>query len=100
MPVEDRERGTGRGLRLKQRIVGALDIPPEIMPELPYITLFGNQRLTLVNHQGVAGFSSSSVAVRTALGLLVVAGEGLVLRLIAPEEIIVDGTITSLRYED
>lgn len=97
--MEGRERGTSRGLWLKQRIAGAFDIPPEVMLELPYITLSGNQRLTIVNHQGLAEFSSSSVKVRTALGLLAVAGEGLVLRLIAPEEIVVEGTIISVCYQ-
>ncbi len=73
-----------------------LELPKDLMMDLPKIKLLGNIQLIIENHRGIMEYTKERIRVSTSLGELVIDGEGLVLRNIFPDEIAVDGKITSL----
>lgn len=91
-----RQRELARGMR--KIMTEVLDLPKDLVLDLPRVTLIGNVQLTLENHRGVILYTDSHIRVAVARGELVVAGQKLTLRSILPDEIIVDGTITNVSY--
>lgn len=74
-----------------------LELPKDLMLDLPRITLLGNLQLIIENHRGIIEYTKERIRISTSLGELLIDGEGLVLRNIFPDEIAVDGKITSLK---
>ena len=69
--------------------------------QLPHeLSLKERRELTMTGVTEVVSFDETSVVVRTALGTLVIQGEGLQLKMLSPEggQASVDGKITALAY--
>ncbi len=91
-----RRREVADGMR--RLMTDVLELPKDLVLDLPRVTLIGNVQITLENHRGVILYTDSNVRVAVARGEIVIAGEKLVLRSILHDEIIVDGTINSVSY--
>ena len=89
-----------RELRQKvlEQLSDTLEIPGEILPDLPRIILLGDFRLVVENHRGIGLYQSDSVKIATGCGDLVVRGRDLVVKNILPEEISVEGQIRELSF--
>lgn len=92
MSLKDRKR------RLQQQFANFLDIPRDIMMDLPKIVLVGDVQLFVENHRGIIVYTSTQVRVNTSIGELEVNGVDLTLRNILPDEISVEGRIVSVAY--
>jgi sporulation protein YqfC len=67
-----------RWLRLKRRLAETLDVPAELLLDLPRVTLLGNLQLEVENHRGILAFSESRLVIGVARGEVEVRGRGLV----------------------
>lgn len=76
-----------------------LDLPQDVILDLPRITMIGNLQLYIENHQGVQHFFSPEM-LRLALtkGQLEVRGRDLVIRAILSEEVLIEGVIDDIKY--
>ncbi len=83
---------------MRRLMTDVLELPKDLVLDLPRVTLIGNVQITLENHRGVILYTDSNVRVAVARGEIVIAGEKLTLRSILHDEIIVDGTINSVSY--
>ncbi len=83
---------------VRKLITEVLELPKELVLDLPRITLIGNAQLTVENHRGVILYTDTHIRVAVARGEIVIAGQRLTLRSILPDEIIVDGTINNVSY--
>lgn len=73
------------------------------LEKLPHrLILDGRQKLTMDGVTQVMGFDDRQVLVATALGNLLIQGEKLQLKALAPEggRIVVDGHICAMSYEE
>jgi len=77
-----------------------VDLPKDIVLNLPRITLVGDLQLVIENHQGIEDYDGEVVRIALARGCFVISGKNLTLRSIHSDEIVVDGTISSLKFED
>ncbi|GIQ68018.1 sporulation protein YqfC [Xylanibacillus composti] len=84
--------------RLRRFTASVLDLPQDVIFDLPRVTLVGNMQLYIENHRGVLHFSSSLLRLQLSVGNMEVAGEELVIRAILPEEVLIEGTIHDIRY--
>jgi sporulation protein YqfC len=75
-----------------------LDLPKDVVFDLPRITMIGNMQLYIENHRGVLGFSQSSLRLQLSVGELNISGEQLVIRTILAEEVFIEGIIQDIRY--
>lgn len=83
--------------RLEQ-IAGFLEIPSDILYDLPKITVIGNLQLYIENHRGVIAYNPESIRIAVSAGEVEILGRELVIRNITREEIHLDGLISGLRY--
>lgn len=75
-----------------------LEIPSDIVMDLPKIVLVGDVQLFIENHRGIIEYTAESVRVSVGDYELEVSGESLLLRNILPDEICLEGRITGVRF--
>ncbi|WP_442603712.1 sporulation protein YqfC [Paenibacillus sp. KN14-4R] len=84
--------------KLNQFAAKMLDLPQDVVQDLPRITLIGNVQLYLENHQGVLHFSDELLRLQLSKGQVEVTGKQLVIRAILTEEVFIEGFIDSVKY--
>ena len=91
---------TSRGKRgLKRKIVSALELPKEIVLDLPSAHLMGDEEISVTNHKGIAAYASETVRIKTAIGMMQISGRGLVLKQICRDSIVVTGEILEVAVQ-
>lgn len=82
-----------------QALAGLLDIPPDIVLDLPRITMLGNKQLLVENHKGIIEYNPVLVRIKLTQGELAVTGTDLSLGSLQAEQILVEGTVAGIKYE-
>ena len=82
--------------RIKRQVADFLEIPSDVMLNLPKIVLVGNLQVFIENHRGIIEYTSEVVRVIVDEGEISISGENLSLRNIMVDEIVVEGKIKSL----
>lgn len=85
--------------KYKQKFSDMLDIPKDVLLDLPKVTIIGDIQVYIENHKGIIEYTSNLVRISTALGQLIIVGEGLILRNIGLEDIYLDGQIEKIKFE-
>lgn len=88
------------GPRLRRwvdRLSGALDLPPEVVLDVPKITLVGTLHLQVENHRGILEYTPERVRIRVSDGELVVTGDHLRIGSIFQQELAIEGRITGMQ---
>lgn len=86
--------------RLSKLTAKLLDLPQDVVLDLPRFTMIGNRQLYIENHRGVIHFSSDSLKLGLSKGKLEIRGRQLVIRAILPEEVFIEGIISDIHYSD
>ncbi len=84
---------------LKQQVADFLDLPGDIMLNLPKVSLLGNLQMVVENHRGILKFSPEAIHISINGGELIISGRELRLRSVFAEEIYVEGEIKSICFE-
>ena len=74
------------------------ELPQDVLMDLPRITMIGQLHVYIENHHGLAKFQDNELQIFLTTGLLQIKGENFVLKTILPEEILLEGKITELKY--
>ena len=82
-----------------QRLAGILEIPQDIILDLPRITMLGNKQLLVENHKGIIEYTPSVVRIKLNEGELIIVGRNLILGNLQIEQILVEGTVEELKYD-
>lgn len=85
--------------RWQRGLAEFLELPREIMLNLPRLTLVGTMQCLLENHRGVIEYTAGRIRIAVTDGEIVITGDNLVIRTLAGEEIAVEGKISSVHYE-
>lgn len=86
--------------RLSKLTAKLLDLPQDVVLDIPRFTMIGNRQLYIENHRGVLHFSSEMLKLGLTQGQLEIHGKQLVIRAILPEEVFIEGVITDIRYSE
>lgn len=92
-------RRTGLRARLRAALTAGLDLPLEIVFDLPRITVLGHLQMTVENHRGLLEFRPERVAIGTGAGRVVVLGRDLTVGVVRDGEISVTGELTAVHFE-
>jgi len=84
---------------LKRKMVAALELPKDIMLNLPVVAMTGDEELTVANHKGLAEYAAGHVRVVTPAGIVKIFGTNLVLKEITAESIVIVGKIGQVSWE-
>ncbi|WP_163101901.1 sporulation protein YqfC [Peribacillus alkalitolerans] len=86
------------GQTFKQLVEKSIDLPKDVMMDLPRITMIGQIHIYIENHRGLLAFSDKEIRLLLKQGQLLVKGNGFVIRTILPEEILLEGKIESVLF--
>jgi sporulation protein YqfC len=75
-----------------------LDLPQDVVQDLPRMTMIGNVQLYIENHRGVLHFTSNELQLQLTKGKLEIQGKQLVIRAILPDEVFIEGVIDGIKY--
>ncbi|MCX7746709.1 MAG: sporulation protein YqfC [Clostridia bacterium] len=83
-------------VKLKEKVTEILELPKEIVLNIPKLTMIGNQNLLIENYKGIIEYDDNRIRLNTSIGTIRICGERLVIKEITSEDIMVDGAILSL----
>lgn len=82
----------------KKNVTEALELPKEIMLDLPLISLVGREEVTIENYKGILEYGEETVRIGTAVGVLRLTGKELCLKQLSAECVVVTGKIENLSF--
>lgn len=82
-----------------QSLAGLLEIPQDIVMDLPRITMLGNKQLLVENHKGIIEYTPSLVRIKLSQGELLIYGQMLSLGNLQAEQILVEGVVQKVNYD-
>ena len=80
------------------KLTGFLDLPREIVYDLPRVTLIGHVQLLIENHRGVIEYSEGKIRIAINSEEMEILGKDLYIRNINRDEISIEGDIAALKY--
>ena len=80
----------------KYNVSEALELPKDVVLDLPKIIMTGNIGLTISNHKGIIEYTQEILRINSSIGIIKIWGADMELKTILSEEIIVAGTIEKL----
>lgn len=86
--------------RVKRQVSDFLEIPSDVMLDLPKIVLVGDLQLFVENHRGIVEYTPEVVKLIVGEGEICVTGENLSIRNIMADEIIVEGKIKAVNLNN
>ncbi len=84
--------------KLQANLGSALDIPQDVLHDIPKITVVGNLEVWIENHAGLVEYTPEKVRVNTSLGVLTVSGSDFVLVQLLPTEIKLEGKLQQIKF--
>ncbi len=88
-----------RIIRLRHKLVHALDFPCEAAEGTVRLQMLGREEMTVENHKGVYEYKADLVRLQTREGMLRITGEKLMLRELSLDRIYISGVISGFFYE-
>ncbi|MGE1162563.1 sporulation protein YqfC [Peribacillus simplex] len=86
------------GKKVKQLMTKTMDLPQDVMMDLPRITMIGQLHIYIENHRGLLAFTDSEVRLMLKNGQLLIKGNAFVIKTILPEEIMLEGKIDKVYF--
>lgn len=77
----------------KYNISEALELPKDLILDLPKIVIIGNIQINISNHKGIIEYTQEVLRVNSNIGIIKISGTNMELKTILSEEIIVKGNI-------
>lgn len=90
--------GEKQGKGIQERLARFLELPDDVIYDLPKVTLIGDTQFYIENHRGIIAYSTDSVRIAVSIGQVEVRGEMLTIRTISRDELYLDGRIQFLCY--
>lgn len=85
--------------RTKQNIADKLDLPRDIILNMPKITVTGDNEIIIENHKGVVLFGESQVKINSGVGLISIFGSRFEILFMGGSTITIGGKFKSIAYE-
>ncbi|MBL5813874.1 sporulation protein YqfC [Bacillus sporothermodurans] len=73
---------------LRSWMTNKMELPQDVMMDLPRITMIGQIHIYIENHRGLLTFSDREVRLLLKQGQLLIKGQSFVIKTILPEEIL------------
>ncbi|HVH96958.1 MAG TPA: sporulation protein YqfC [Bacillus sp. (in: firmicutes)] len=86
------------GHYLRKWVTKNMELPQDVMMDLPRITMIGHIHIYIENHRGLITFSDKELRLLLKQGQLLIKGKAFVIKAIMPEEILLEGKIDQVIY--
>ncbi len=85
---------------ISRAMADLLEIPKDLVLDIPKITLIGKGELYLENHRGIIEYSSQRLRINLSRGFLEILGDQLEIKALLPDELKIEGDISACRFFD
>lgn len=85
---------------IKKGLAEILELPQDIILDIPKITMVGNLQIYIENHKGIIEYTKSRIRINSKSGILRIIGNNLVLKSILTDEIIIIGEIQEVEFTE
>jgi sporulation protein YqfC len=86
--------------QVKNWMTKQMQLPADVMMDLPRITMIGQLHIYIENHRGVLRFSNQELRLLLKQGQLLIKGDNFVIKTILPEELLLEGRIDQVLFLD
>ncbi|WP_147532402.1 sporulation protein YqfC [Bacillus marasmi] len=86
------------GQLIRNWVTKNMELPQDVMMDLPRITMVGQIHIYIENHRGLLTFTDREIRLLLKQGQLLVKGKAFVIKTILPEEILLEGKIDQVIY--
>ncbi len=83
---------------MEDHVTKILEIPKEVILDIPIITITGNRDLCIENFLGIVEYSNECIKINTQCGVLTISGTELEAKSMTYEVITIRGNIISMSY--
>ncbi|MBO1626490.1 sporulation protein YqfC [Bacillus cereus] len=85
-------------VQMKNWLTKQIDLPVDVLMDLPRITLVGQVHIYIENHRGLLVFTDKEVRLLLKHGQLLIKGQSFVIKTILPEELLLEGNIEQVMF--
>lgn len=86
------------GGRLKRNVSEALELPREVVLNLPLISITGREEVLIENYKGIIEYDGRRVRASTTAGIIKIEGINLLLKHVTNESIVVTGDVRTIEF--
>jgi len=83
---------------MREKMTNLLSLPKEIALNLPLIMATGRNEINIENYKNLIEFTDTKVRINTTAGALTIEGQGLNLKQITTEHILITGKIEKMNW--
>lgn len=83
----------------KEVIADRLDLPRDILLDIPKIIITGNNEINIENHKGIILFEENLVKINSKIGSISILGKGFEILFIGGSTLTISGVFKSVIYE-
>ena len=87
------------GMRFKKFMTESLELPGEIVTDLPKVSIFSNNEIYIENYKGLIEFENESAKINTKGKIISLEGKGFEIKNITEDEITLKGEISRITFE-
>ena len=82
----------------REKFAEMLELPKELILNIPRITMAGNGDMMIENYKGLIEYDRARIRISTGPGTVMITGKGLIIREITSEDVIISGDIRTLEF--
>ncbi len=90
----------GKLQKAKEVMADKLDLPRDVVLDIPKITMVGDRELTIENHKGIAIFEEGLIKINSRLGKISITGDKLEIVFIGGNTLALRGSFNNICYEE
>ncbi|MDR1703090.1 MAG: YabP/YqfC family sporulation protein [Clostridiales bacterium] len=90
------KHSSGSGFR--RRLAEMLELPKEVVFNLPVIQALGNEEISVTNYKGLVEYNEQYVRISAGTGIIQLEGVRLILRQVTAEHITVSGRVKKIEF--
>ncbi|AVP55009.1 sporulation protein YqfC [Clostridium tetani] len=83
----------------KGELIDKLELPRDVLMDLPKIVITGNTEISIENHRGIVVFDENIVKINSRVGLLSIHGRDFEILFLGGKTITLRGVFKSILYE-
>lgn len=88
-----------RLIKAGERLAKSIDIPEDVVINIPKITITGNNEVSIENHKGIKYFQQDKIKINSKIGEIVLEGEKLNIIYMSKTTIVLNGNFTGISYK-
>lgn len=85
---------------IREAMAEFLDIPKDLVLDLPKVTVVGRNELYIENHRGIIEYNLNRLRVNLSRGFLEIEGSDLEIKALMADEMKITGEVLAIKYLD